>query len=267
MIRFIHISDSHLGPDKNFIQRDINSYQAFQAFLRTAKELPFKPDFIVHTGDVTSDCQPEGYKLMASMIETLEIPIYFVTGNHDTSALIKSNLHMKNIEILSEKLNSYKFSHGEHNFLTVDGRGANEIDPHGVISVEQFQIVENELKSDNKLSIFVHFPTLALDSPWFDKNMRLTNGEDFHDFLVAHRDQVRGVFFGHVHRTSQMFRDGILYSSVGSTSVQFVLNPVQKEPVFEKNSRGSYNVVTMDSESLIIKECSFENTTSIQSNT
>ena len=266
-IRFLHISDSHLGADENYIQRDINSYRAFQLFLKTVKELPFCPDFIIHTGDITADCYEKGYELMATTIADLNIPMYFVTGNHDTSELIKKYLPMQKIEVLSDSLNCYRFSHNGHHFFTVDGRGANEIDPHGVVSKEQMQLVREEFEKGQPLTLFIHYPTLGLDSDWFDEKMKLTNGDEFHRLLVENKSLVRGVFFGHVHRTMQTYQDGILYSSVGSTSCQFILNPGQSEPLFEKSARGSYNVVTMDRDSLIIKECSFENTTLIKSNT
>lgn len=258
-IRFIHISDTHLGPDKDFIQRGANSHQAFQLFLKTVKELQFRPDFIMHTGDVTADCFEDGYKLMASMLTELEIPLYFVTGNHDTSALIKKYLPMQNIEVLSDELNCYRFSFGDHLFFTIDGRGPNEIDPHGVISEEQMELLKKELETGKQITLFIHYPALALDSTWFDKNMLLTNGEEFHKLLASHKEQVRGVFFGHIHRPSQTLQDGILYTSVGSTSCQFILNPGQTEPMFEKDRRGSYTIVTLGKNNLIIKEFSFRN--------
>jgi len=258
-VRFLHISDTHFGPDKDYNQRGVNSYNAFSSFLKEVKNLPFKPDFIIHTGDVTADCYEQGYRLMSSAIKDLNIPLYFATGNHDTSALIKKYLPMAGAEVVSSELNSYRFSVGDHHFFTIDARGANEIDPHGVISAQQMDLLKKELETGNCISVFIHYPALPLDSNWFDENMLLTNGEEFHQVLVAHKDQICGVFFGHIHRSSQTLQDGIVYASVGSTSSQFILNPGQTEPLFEKSGRGSYNIVTLGKDSLIIKECSFEN--------
>jgi len=258
-VRFLHISDTHFGPDKGYNQRGVNSYNAFSSFLKEVKNLPFKPDFIIHTGDVTADCYEKGYQLMATALGDWEIPMYFVTGNHDTSALIKKYLPMAGAEVVSSELNSYRFSVGDHHFFTIDARGANEIDPHGVISAQQMDLLKKELATGNRISLFIHYPALALDSTWFDENMLLTNGEEFHKLLASHKEQVRGVFFGHIHRSLQTLQDGILYASVGSTSSQFILNPGQTEPLFEKSGRGSYNIVTLGKDSLIIKECSFEN--------
>ena len=258
-IRFLHISDTHLGPDKYFIQHKVNTYEAFSQFLKAVKTLPFTPDFIVHTGDITADCYEEGYRLVASMIQDLKIPMYFVTGHHDTSKLIKSYLPMRHIQVLSEKLNCYRFSFGDNHFLTVDGRGHDEIDPHGVINTEQMDILKKELKAGKMLTLFIHFSPIPYDSTWFDQNMLLTNGQEFHELLVAHKRQIRGVFFGHIHRSTQIFQDGILYSGVGSTSIQFIVHPWQKMPIFESIGYGYFNIVTLEKNRITIKESSFGN--------
>ncbi len=258
-IRFLHISDTHLGPDKEFVQHDVNTFEAFSHFLTTVKTLPFKPAFIIHTGDITADCYEEGYKLMAKEVESLGIPMYFVTGNHDRSEQIKKYLSSSNVEELSSSLNSYRFSVGEHHFMTLDGRGPDAIDPHGVISDEQMSLVKKELDSGKSLTFFIHYPALTLDSAWFDENMLLTNGTAFHQLLVSYKNQVRGVFFGHIHRSTQTFQDGIVYASVGSTAIQFYLNPDQKVPMYESTGRGYFHIVTMDANKITIKEQSFAN--------
>jgi len=258
-IRFLHISDTHLGPKKEFIQHEVNTFEAFSQFITTVRGLPFKPEFIIHTGDITSDCYEEGYKLMASEIENLGIPLYFVTGNHDRSEQIKKYLSSNNAETLSSRLNSYRFSVGNHTFMTLDGRGPDAIDPHCVISAEQMEILKKELETGKQLTLFIHYSTHPLDSIWFDENMLLTNETEFHQLLVSHKDQVRGVLFGHIHRSTQTFQDGILYASVGSTAIQFHLNPDQEVPMFESTGRGYFNIVSIDESKMIIKEQSFAN--------
>ncbi|MDP4011280.1 MAG: metallophosphoesterase [Candidatus Roizmanbacteria bacterium] len=258
-IRFLHISDTHLGPNQEFIQHDANTFKAFLHFLNEIKFLPFKPEFIIHTGDVTANCYEEGYKLMASAIKDIHIPFYFTTGNHDRSEQIKHHLSSNNAEVLSSKLNTYRFSVGDHHFMTLDGRGPNEIDPHGVISLEQMDVLKKELETGKQVTLFIHYPALPLDSTWFDENMLLTNGTEFHQLLASHKEQVRGVFFGHIHRSSQTFVDGILYSSVGSMSAQFLLFPDQLKPMFESTGQGYFNIVTIDRGKVLIKNQSFAN--------
>jgi len=258
-IHFLHISDTHLGPDKNFMQHDVNTHVAFSHFIKSVKDLPFNPDFIIHTGDITADCYDKGYELMASEVDSMGIPIYFVTGNHDRSIQIRNHLMMKDIHFHSVNLNTYSFTFGDDHFLTIDGRGPDDIDPHGVISEEQMNILKTELETGKNLTIFIHYPALSLDSMWFDENMLITNGNEFHELLVLHKEHVRGVFFGHIHRTTQTYKDGILYASVGSTAIQFHLNPDQKEPMFESTGRGYFNIVSMDAHQVTIKQQSFAN--------
>jgi len=255
-VHFIHISDTHFGPDPKFELHGVNPYECFINISNALKNLPFDPDFIVHTGDITSYPTEEGYRLFQKTIETLGIPIYYATGNHDDSGMIKQQLAMgKKTDLGNDTLNTYSFEVKENKFITVDARGPDEIDPHGQISSTQMEIFEKELaSSDLPVSIFIHFPAITLDSVWVDREMLILEGEKFHKILVSHARKIRGVFFGHVHRGMQVARDGILYSSVGSTCLQFQSITKQENPWFESTGMGSFNLVTVTPDKLIVKE-------------
>ncbi|PIR12966.1 hypothetical protein COV49_03745 [Candidatus Falkowbacteria bacterium CG11_big_fil_rev_8_21_14_0_20_39_10] len=120
-------------------------------------------------------------------------------------------------------------------------------------------ILKTELETGKNLTIFIHYPALSLDSMWFDEHMLLTNGIAFHQLLVSYKNQVRGVFFGHIHRSTQTFQDGVLYVSVGSTAIQFHLNPDQKVPIYESTGRGYFNIASIDESKISIKAQSFAN--------
>ena len=55
MLEVIHISDTHLGPDRSLDIRGANSCARTEALVKSINALPFLPDFIVHTGDVAND--------------------------------------------------------------------------------------------------------------------------------------------------------------------------------------------------------------------
>ncbi|NIR92463.1 MAG: phosphodiesterase, partial [Gammaproteobacteria bacterium] len=56
-----------------------------QRMVQLINKLPVTPDFVVHTGDVVSDPHPKSYALAAETFAGLQVPIYFVNGNHDTA--------------------------------------------------------------------------------------------------------------------------------------------------------------------------------------
>lgn len=255
MIRFIHISDTHIGPSKEFLLQGVNTYYPFQTVLKAIQNLPFRPDFIVHTGDIVADPDEKSYALFADTVKDISIPIYYVSGNHDDSQMIMSGLHIGEREQLMGNRLVYRFDFSGHQFLVLDGQGPKEIDPHGTISEEQFEVIDSQLTNvQSPLTIFIHFPLLPIDCTWVDAKMLLLQGEKLHALFVKHREKICGVFHGHIHRGTQLSEDGIRYQSVGSTCVQFGVMPFQEAPTFENHGRGYFNIVTIEGGSIIVRE-------------
>lgn len=260
MIRFIHISDTHIGPTKDFTLQGVQTFQPFEQVLKSISSLSFTPDFIMHTGDIAADPDERSYELFNTLVQDMPVPFYFVTGNHDDSAMVKRFLKMNEKEDLMEEKIVYHFEKEGERFLVLDGRGPREIDPHGTISDTQFAVIEHELTTYNQqqTTIFIHFPLLPMDCPWIDRDMLLFEGDRLHNLFAEHSDNIRGVFFGHVHRGTQVLKDGVRYSSVGSTCLQFGLLPDQQEPTFEDHGRGYFNVVTIEDGKMVVKEQSVD---------
>lgn len=260
MIRFIHLSDTHIGPTNDFILQGVRTFQPFEKILESISSLPFKPDFIIHTGDVVADPDERSYALFNTLVKQIDIPFYYVVGNHDDSLMTKQFLKMGAKDDLMEENVVYRFTADNNRFLILDGRGPREIDPHGTVSDEQFSVIETELKADDSslISVFIHFPLLPMDCPWVDRDMLLFEGDRLHNLFVKYSKKIRGVFFGHLHRGTQVVKDGVRYHSVASTCLQFGLFPNQESPSFEDHGRGYFNVVTIDDGKMVVREQSVQ---------
>lgn len=258
MIRFIHISDTHIGPSKDFTLQGVQTFHPFEKVLEAISSLPFTPDFIVHTGDIAADPDEGSYALFQSAVQNISVPFYYVAGNHDDSMMVKTFLKIGEKTDLMENKVVYRYEKKGQSFLVLDGRGPREIDPHGTISDEQFEIIEKELSKDQPITVFIHFPLLQMDCPWIDRDMLLFEGDRLHQLFAKHKDRINGVFFGHVHRGNTVLKDGIRYCSVASTCLQFGLLPEQEQPTFEDHKRGYFNVVTIDDGKMIVREQSVQ---------
>lgn len=259
-VYFVHLSDTHIGPTADYERHGYRSLPYAQKIVELIQQLPHRPDFIVHTGDVVTEPDEISYQAAAQTFAPLDIPIYYVTGNHDKARWINHYLPMGPKEDLSgdPDLLSYGFTVKGHRFVAVDGRGTDEIDPHGVLSDRQLEIVAAEVeKRPESLTLFVHYPTWPLNSVWMDNNMLLLNGEKLHQLLLPIRDQVCGVFYGHVHQHIQIVRDGILYSCVGSTFAQFHAWPNDLTPRFVPDPP-AFAFVHLTPEQTIIHPHSFD---------
>jgi hypothetical protein len=91
----------------------------------------------------------------------------------------------------------------------------------------------------------VHHLPLRMGVAWIDRDMRMMNDDALFDVLRPHRDRLRGMFFGHIHRAFTGLRDGILCSASASTFMQFQMNPDDEQARFDTSAPGGYALVTM----------------------
>lgn len=255
-VRFIHISDTHIGPTTTYAFAGVETYGNALQVVGAINALPFMPDFVIHTGDVVCNPDEGAYRLAGELFAQLKVPAYFVTGNHDSSKMINSYLRQgpRSEQGVADSV-SYAFERNGIRFLTLDARGPDSIDPHGLLPGHQFEFLRTQLQSNAMPAVvFIHFPPFSLDAPWFDREMLLLNGEELHGELSRFRERARGVFLGHLHRGIQLVRDGIFYSSVASTCYQFKAWPRDEEVRIGQDPAPAFNLVTVFQDNVIVKE-------------
>ncbi len=253
-IYFVHISDTHIHPDKDFEVHDRVPYRNAESLVDTLRGLSTRPDFIVHTGDVTNDGQPEAYALATQLLDTLGVPVYYAVGNHDDPDQFKE-LPMGDRTAVAEHFVSYTFDIEDERFIMLQSQGPREeIGGSGRLSAGQLDFLREQIESaSGRISIFLHHCPLHLDCDWHDDRIDLLNGDELHEALVPFADRVRGVFFGHIHRGVQIVKDGIHYASVGSPYMPLDLWP-DGDANRDVDAPLPFNFVTLTEHSTIIKE-------------
>ncbi len=263
-VRFIHITDTHIGPTEDFVIRGASSFPRAKKIVEIINAQTAPIDFVLHTGDVISDDNAASYAMARKVFEDLRYPIYYVAGNHDENYALKTALQFgpHTSASFADKEVVYSFEYDQTRFVVLDASGDRKIlNAQGFIKPEQFAYLEERLQTApaNGLALCVHYPALQLDCSWANRIMLIQNGEELHQLLVKYSSKVRGVFFGHVHRGIQVYRDGILYCTTPSTAMQFHVWPQLDEPEFDLGYHLSFNYVSISAQSTIIKECCFPN--------
>jgi 3',5'-cyclic AMP phosphodiesterase CpdA len=256
----VHISDTHIGSSAGYSVHGNVPLPCAQRLVDLINNLPVKPDFVMHTGDIVTDPHPDSYALAAETLGALRVPTYYVSGNHDAAQDMRKYLAMGPKKDLIPDLDqlSYAFELKGFRFLVLDARGPHEIDPQGYLSAEQMEIVRAEAQADGPpLVIFIHYPPLPMDSPWMDSNMLVVNGEELHQALRPARKRLRGVFHGHVHNSMQTIRDGISYIAVGSSFSQFTAWPSDEVTGYDAQARPAFNFVHLMPEQTIVHQHTF----------
>lgn len=260
-VYFIHMSDTHIGSTVDFERHGFNSWTAARRAVNMIKSFTQRPDFVIHTGDVVADPVDEAYRLAADLMAELDVPVYYAVGNHDSSVGVRDLLNHGPYEALGDDptRHIYGFSVKGSEFMVLDGRAPDELDPHGCLGGEQLAIVRQKTAevAAGPLTIFVHFPALPFNSPWFDQNMLLLDGEELHDILCQSPREIRGVFYGHVHMPLQTRRNGILYSAAPSTFANFAAWPNKTEPEFLDEPPG-FSFVQLLPNQLMIRHHGFK---------
>jgi len=234
-LTFVHISDSPLGPTRANRERVVDVINQF----------PVQPDFVVHTGDVSNDRSRESYELAAGVLGRLKAPVYYVNGNHDDRGLMHEYLgaHLHASGDPNHTMD-YCFEVKGERFMVVDAFDPAVPVPNGQVSAEQLEWIRSETTQDGPpLTVFMHYGGFAMGSPWLDEHMLILNVEALHQALMPARNRLRGVFHGHLHRSSQVVRDGILYTCVGATSIQYAWRAWDETPHPDLTFAPSYNLV------------------------
>jgi Icc protein len=247
-LTFIHISDTHLGPDPAYIHRGFAPHERMLHLVRDISRLGITPDFVIHTGDICGDKETHAtrkhYSHANTLLTQLPGPQYYLVGNHDCATSLFSSLQMGEHEVFYQNGDDRAYSFTSKGVSCFSLSSSIPTKREGLISLPQREALEARIASvTSPMVFFLHHPPLTMGSPWMDQNMLLQDGEDLHQLLSRYRERVLGVFFGHIHQPWQTIRDGISYFSSPGTIFQFSTLPSDVHNRIEPESVVSYSVV------------------------
>jgi Icc protein len=247
---FIHISDTHLGSDANYVHRGFAPHERTERLVEDIRRLGIRPDFIVHTGDVCGDKEihatPRHYQHAKTLLAQLPGPHYYLVGNHDCAKSLFSSLEMGPHEVFYQNGEDQAYSFMSKGVTCFSLSSSIPTKREGLLSAPQLEALEARVAATTSpMLFFLHHPPLSIGSPWMDQNMLLQDGEALHRLLSRYRERVLGVFFGHIHQPWQTVRDGISYVSSPGTIFQFSTLPSDVQNRVEPEGVVSYSVVCL----------------------
>jgi 3',5'-cyclic-AMP phosphodiesterase len=261
-LRFIHISDTHIHSDTNYTSpiAKFTPLVGARALLKALRQVPFTPDFILHTGDVAYDPAPEVYPFIAEFFSEIKVPVYYLRGNHDNAAALQKILLKR--ETVQDYL-YYEFEAKGVQILCLDSNGPHSpVNPSGFIMEEQLDWLDERCAADDErpLVVAVHHNIVPVGVPWLDEWMRTENGEEVHAILRQARDRLCGVFFGHIHQNTQTLRDGVNYISSASSWGQLIAYPMPENTMYitDIDAQPSFNIVTITDTTCSVRRHEFK---------
>lgn len=256
-MKIIQITDAHLVPDRQDMH-GVNPYDRFTACIRHVQEHHSDAALCVISGDLAHKGQAAVYREMAEILSGLTIPLRLMIGNHD----IRRNL----LDVFPDTptdgkgfiQSSLDLDAGRLIFLDTVEEGKN----HGRYCQDRAEWLSGELDRarDRPVYLFLHHPPFELGLPNMDA-MRLNIGDALLAKTLDRHDNIRHLFFGHIHRPTAGSWRGIPFSSIRGTAHQVAFRMDATPKLVRSHEPPAYAVILLDPETTVVHMIDFADTT------
>jgi len=211
-LRFVQISDSHIGFDKP-ANTDVTA--TLREAIAKIKAEPEPPAFVLHTGDLTHLSKPSEFDTLQQVLSDLSMPVFYVPGEHD---------------VLEDDGQSYLQRFGKG----TTGAGWHSFDQNGVhfiglvnvvnlkagglgtLGDEQLEWLEKDVKRlsiSTPIVVFAHIPLWSVYPEWGwgtdDSERALSYLKKFGSVSVLN---------GHIHQVMQKVEGHVTFHTAMSTA-------------------------------------------------
>ena len=164
-LRFVQISDSHIGFDKP-ANTDVTA--TLRAAVAKIKAAPEQPSFVLHTGDLTHLSKPSEFDTLQQVLAELALPVFYVPGEHDVLEDDgKSYLQRFGKGTLGAGWHS--FDQGGVHFIGLVNVVNLKAGGLGTLGSEQLEWLAKDvkhLKSSTPIVVFAHIPLWSVYPEW-----------------------------------------------------------------------------------------------------
>ncbi|PJM91549.1 metallophosphoesterase family protein [Streptomyces sp. CB01373] len=164
VLRFVQVSDSHIGFQG---PANMNVAGSFTEAIRQVNSLGFRPDFVMHSGDLTHLSTPSQFDQVRQMMTGMRTDrVFTVPGEHDSIGDAgRAYRQTFGKGTLGEGWYSFD-THGVHFVALVNTLSLEKL---GHLGEEQIEFVRRDLRglsSDTPIVVFSHIPLFAMYPRW-----------------------------------------------------------------------------------------------------
>lgn len=224
-ITLAQISDSHLFANPDGLHHGHNVLENLKRVLLNIRHNP-SIDYVIFTGDLTQDHSEQSYQHFVNTVHEcqLELPIYYLAGNHDEA------------ELLAKYFSTSPFSSDttiNHKHWQIQLIVSKSETPAGFVSEQTLtnlkQVVD---KAKQQLVMMHHHP---IDVGYFIDRHGLENKDEFWQCIKEHNN-IRAIACGHVHAAMTLNKSLTKQSTGAKKSVAVYTCPatsIQFDPKFD----------------------------------
>ena len=210
---FVQISDSHIGFNKP-ANPDVTA--TLQRAIDKINAMPHKPDFIIHTGDLSQLSKPSEFDTLDQALKGAAAKqIYVVPGEHD---MLSDNgeEYLQRYGKGTKGSGWYSFDHKGVHFVGLVNVANLKAGGMGSLGHEQLEWLEADLKgrpASTPIVLFAHIPLWTIYPDWGwgtdDSEQALSYVKRFGSVTVLN---------GHIHQIMQKVEGNVTFHTAMSTA-------------------------------------------------
>jgi plastocyanin len=211
-LRFVQISDSHIGFDKP-ANADVTA--TLRLAIEKIKAEPEPPAFVLHTGDLTHLSKASEFDTVQQLLSELSVPVFYVPGEHDVLD-DTGNGYLQRFGQGTQGAGWHSFDHGGMHFIGLVNVVNLKAGGLGVLGNEQLEWLERDLKrlrSSTPIVVFAHIPLWSVYPEWGwgtdDSARALSYLKRFGSVSVLN---------GHIHQVMQKVEGNVTFHTAMSTA-------------------------------------------------
>ncbi len=210
---FVQLSDSHIGFAK---PPNPDARSTFREAIAKVRALPIRPDFIIHTGDVSQLSRDEEFDDAAQILKETGLPVFFIPGEHDMLDPDGGKAFLSRFGKGSKGAGWYSFDHSGVHFVALVNVA--DLKPGGMGNLGSTQLAWlkadlHGLSPSVPIVVFAHIPLWTVYADWgwgTDDSAEALK-------LLARFGSVT-VLNGHIHQITQKVEGRIAFHTARSTA-------------------------------------------------
>jgi len=212
VLRFVQISDSHIGFNKP-ANTDVTA--TLRAAIAKIKAAPEPPAFVLHTGDLTHLSKQAEFDTLQQVLSELPVPVFYVPGEHDVLG-DDGRSYLERFGKGTHGAGWHSFDHGGVHFIGLVNVVNLKAGGLGLLGADQLEWLEKDvkrLKSSTPIVVFAHIPLWSVYPEWGwgteDSERALSYLKRFGSVSVLN---------GHIHQVMQKVEGHVTFHTAMSTA-------------------------------------------------
>ena len=210
---FVQVSDSHIGFDK---AANPDARATFRQAVARIKALPDRPDFILHTGDISHLSKPQEFDDADQIIGEAGLEVFHIPGEHDMLDEGNGKAFFDRYGHGATGGGWYSFDHGGVHFAALINVANLKAGGAGSLGDEQLAWLQRDLagqSSSTPIVLFAHIPLWSVYPEWGwgtdDAAQALSLTRRFGSVTVLN---------GHIHQIQQKVEGHVTFHTARSTA-------------------------------------------------